>query len=138
MELFYRIQPAGLGIKGYYSQTSATLETGELADGLHVFDKPEDVLCTDGHVEDYGDEVIVLKAPAYWDNGDVEGFCVNPNEAVILARYTLDEFAKAFWPTLGLDFVDLVDYLQESRWEPESTIPKELKKRVRGTSEYLN
>lgn len=96
MARYYRIQPAGLGLTGHRSETSS----GELADGLHVFASACEAVNPDVgqlHRAEYlGDEVVELEAPAHWDNGDVEGVCVDPSDARIVRRWTLDAFDAAF------------------------------------------
>ena len=114
MRAYYRIQPAGLGIEGHYSATSADCPLAaareaeglvswlcgpdcplcgglnvDYADGIHVFTSPEDVAHTDGDLDGYGDEVVVILAAESWDNEDVEGECVDPDEARVVARYPL-------------------------------------------------
>lgn len=91
---YYRIQPAGKSIKNHYSETSVTHETGELADGLHVFNCPVAIFATDVDFEGYGDEVVVISAEESWENEDVEGVCVDPNTAKVVARYTQEEYCK--------------------------------------------
>lgn len=96
MARYFRIQPAGLGIDGHYSTTS----NDEQADGLHVFDEPNGVLATDGDSAWYGDEVVVIEGGESWANGDVEGECIDPSEASIIAKYSLEAFVAHFWPDL--------------------------------------
>src|SRR5690606_8688415 len=92
MYRFFRIQPAGLELD-HRSETS----NGELADGLHVFELAHQVAAPDVPAENYGDEVVVLEADAWWPNGDVEGVCVDGSKARIVARVPLAEFRPVEW-----------------------------------------
>jgi hypothetical protein len=87
---YYRSQPAGLNVAGHYSETS----TNELADGLHVFSTPYEVI--DGADGIYGDEIVEIEAEREWSNGDVEGVCVDPDTARITRRWTVSEFRTLF------------------------------------------
>jgi hypothetical protein len=93
MQTFWRVQPSGLGVD-HYSETSS----GERADGLHVLDDERRVLSLDCGTSlrmarrAYGDEIVEIEAPRAWDNGDVEGVCVDPTEARIVTRYTWAQF----------------------------------------------
>ena len=84
---YFRIQPAGLGLD-HLSETSS----GELADGLHVFWMVHQVLRPDVPTKDYGNEIVVLEADYQWDNGDVEGVCIDGSAAKVVARYSLEQF----------------------------------------------
>ena len=95
-DTYYRVQPAGLGLAGHYSLTS----NDELADGIHVHNNLYAAVHPDGWLEQYGDELVVISAGRFWDNHDVEGVCVNPNEAVILARIPLADI-DIDWPGIG-------------------------------------
>ncbi len=111
MARYFRIQPAGLGLAGHYSETS----NDELSDGLHVFDSPMGVVSTDVPAHVYGDEVVVIEAADEWPNDDVEGVCIDPETAQIVARHTWAGFLAAYFPGLperprGADYDDcLVD-----------------------------
>lgn len=89
--LYFRVQPAGLGLN-HRSETSS----GELADGLHVFVNPGEAESLSEGIG-YGDEVVVLKAPRHWSNGDAEGVEVNGAKASVLARIPHAEFRASDW-----------------------------------------
>jgi len=95
MSRYFRVQPAGLDIAGHYSQDS-----GDGIEGLHVFDEPGQVFATDVPMSVYGDEIVVVEAPDSWENGDVEGVCIDPSTAIIVARYAPAAFLAHYWPDL--------------------------------------
>lgn len=92
--LYFRIQPAGLDIKGHYSETSSTYETGELADGLHVVSLPSELMHLERPID--ADEVVVIEADNEWENGDLEGVCINPETSSVVSRYSWGEWL-ALW-----------------------------------------
>lgn len=93
MARYYRVQPAGLGISGHYSETSADI----LADGLHVFLSAYEAAHGDDTAPHrYGDEVVEIEASRDWPNGDVEGVCIDPETATIVRRWPLKTFVQAF------------------------------------------
>lgn len=94
---YYRIQPAGLGIR-HRSETSVE----ELAEGLHVFDEPWETLRTDSSVDFYGDEVVVISAPGHRPTDDVEGVEIDFRKAKIVDRMSLDEWASRLAREAGL------------------------------------
>lgn len=96
MTRYFRIQPKGLELTGHYSMTSDDTP----ADGLHVFEGPAQLVGADVPMELYGDEVVVIEAEEDWDNEDVEGCCIDPETAQIVARYTLPEFLALYFPGL--------------------------------------
>jgi hypothetical protein len=104
--LYYRIQPTGLEISTHYSADGATENTGELSDGLHVFQMAHQTFYTDGEREWYGDEVVVIEAAEDWDTGDVEGVCVDPEEAKIIARYSWSEWLKMWKKVVSANLDD--------------------------------
>lgn len=120
MATYYRIQPTGLGITGHYSETSVTWETGELADGIHVFTAPCQTFATDGDMDSYGNEVVVIQADQEWDNGDVEGVCIDPEDAQIIARFSWESWIE-LWKSIvtdagdefDIESMDLSDYDEE-------------------------
>ncbi len=90
---YYRIQPRGLGLD-HRSETSC----GELADGLHVFlNAGEAESLSEGIPAAYGDEVVILEADHDWENGDVEGVCIDGAKARVIARVPWTEFRAADW-----------------------------------------
>jgi hypothetical protein len=121
MARYYRIQPAGLGLD-HLSETSVD----EPADGLHVFDSILQTFATDGPIEAYGDEVVVIEADRHWANGDVEGVCVDGARANVVARYSWPAWCRLAaslvteWPDgepqSDEEFADVVRYLE---WDDE-------------------
>jgi len=86
---YYRVQPAGLEIQGHRSEASVDDDEPE---GIDVF------LCARGlfrmrldEREVYGDEVLVIEGGEWWDNEDVEGGRIDPEEATIVRRLTWEE-----------------------------------------------
>jgi len=109
MDTFYRVQPAGLGLD-HHSASSRDIAEDTETPGVDVFLSAWQVWNTDGFLADYGDEVIEIEAPKSWDNGDVEGVRVEPSQARITRRWSLDEYARAF----GFDDAeDAVDRFRE-------------------------
>lgn len=98
MPLYYRIQPAGLGIKGHQSESSASSQPdyeGEDPYGIDVFSSADQVMSSDSwSALDPTDEVLVIEADEDWDNEDVEGCRIDPETATIVDRITLDD-----WPS---------------------------------------
>lgn len=92
---FYRIQPAGLSLN-HKSEDSS----GESLH-LHVFDSIEATLNCEGVPSEYGDEVVEIEADNSWDNGDVEGVAINGHKAVIVNRFSLDQFAAIACPSVA-------------------------------------
>ncbi len=107
-----RIQPAGLSLR-HRSETS----NDSAATGLHVFRFLHQVRSPDtGTPGDYGDEVILLRAPRHWANGDVEGVCVKGSTAKVVARFPLRAFLARTAALDGdLDADDLVPLLTRRR-----------------------
>ena len=93
--LVYRIQPAGLGIN-HNSEDS----NGDSLH-LHVFPSAYAAIHCEGNPSDYGDEVVEIEVDRTWDNGDVEGVACNSANAVIVRRFTLNEFAKFAVPEVA-------------------------------------
>lgn len=88
--VYFRLQPKSLSIAGHYSETS----NGNIADGLHVFQTLDQTLSPDaGNTANYGDELIVIRADEDWDSEDVEGVCIDPEEAVIIGRFNVADVA---------------------------------------------
>lgn len=108
---YYRIQPAGKEIKGYCSQTSA----GEIADGLHAFKYPYETYHTfQGFAawEDYGDEIVVVEAEDDWNNEDVEGVCIDPETAKIVARYSTSEWFALWKNVISREFPEVLEEIK--------------------------
>jgi hypothetical protein len=103
---YYRIQPAGLGIK-HRSETS----TEELAEGLHVFEEPWQTLTTDVPARYYGDEVVVISAPGHRSTDDVEGVEIDHRTAKVIDRMSLDEWANRL-AQAAHDYGDIEDAVQ--------------------------
>lgn len=104
--IYFRIQPKGLDVKGHYSETS----TGEISDGLHVFLAPSETFTAiweNGFRDAYGDEIVVIEAGEWWDNGDLEGVCIDPDEARILKRYSWEEWVKLWKEVIAKDYPDV-------------------------------
>lgn len=97
MATYFRIQPSGLEIS-HYSEDSA----GD-SDNLHVFDSPIATINCSENPTVYGDEVVEIDAVKSWDNGDVEGVAINPKKATITRRWTLEDFAREFFPNFQVD-----------------------------------
>lgn len=93
--LVYRIQPAGLGLN-HKSEDS----NGDCLH-LHVFPSAYEAIHCEGHPADYGDEVVEIEVACTWDNGDVEGVACNGKNAVIVRRFTLNDFAKFAVPEVA-------------------------------------
>lgn len=128
MALYYRIQPKGLDIKCHYSELSDSWETGELADGLHVFERPSETfhaIWYNGMREAYGDEIIVIEAEENWDNGDVEGVCIDPESAKVVARYSWNQWVSLWKEVIAKEFPDVLDedlyndFQELQEYEPE-------------------
>ena len=84
MNIYYRVQPVGLGIAGHRSLTS----NDETPYGIDVFNDADQLTRSETWtaVSD-GDEVLVIwSADDTWENGDVEGVRLDPETAEILAR----------------------------------------------------
>lgn len=121
--LYFRIQPAGLDVKGHYSTTSF----GELADCLHVFEMPGDTFHLDSDIDEYGDEVVVIESGQSWPNDDVEGVCIDPEDAEIVARFSWSEWIALCknviardWPEISdADEFDLQNVYNVSDWDGE-------------------
>lgn len=96
MAIYYRIQPAGLGID-HASEDSA----GDRA-SLHVLTSPSSVFNMDLEPEGYGDEVVVIEADRHWDNGDVEGVAIDGRRARVVGRIPIDEY-REFAEELGFE-----------------------------------
>jgi hypothetical protein len=105
---YYRIQPAGLGIK-HRSETS----TEELAEGLHVFEEPWQTLTTDVPARYYGDEVVVISAPGHRSTDDVEGVEIDHRTAKVIDRMSLDEWANRLAQAAHLESGWSYDELRE-------------------------
>jgi len=103
---YFRIQPAGLDVKGHFSIDGKTEDTSELADGLHAFMYSWQTFWTDGDRGWYGDEVVVIEASEDWDNGDVEGVCIDPMEAKIVARYSWEDWMSLWKSVIGDDSIE--------------------------------
>ncbi len=97
--MVYRIQPAGLGVN-HKSEDS----NGDRLH-LHVFPSEYATIHCEGNPSDYGDEVVEIDVDDTWDNGDVEGVACDPANAVIVRRFTLNDFAKFAVPEVA----DLVE-----------------------------
>lgn len=91
----YRIQPVGLGV----NHKSEDSNGDELS--LHVFDSAIAAINCEGNPKDYGDEVIEIETDSVWDNGDVEGAACDGATAVIVRRFSLNEFAKFAVPQVA-------------------------------------
>lgn len=116
--IFFRIQPKGLGIKGHYSETSNTIDTGELSDGLHVFERASQIFATDGNIERYGNEILAIEAEESWDNGDVEGVNINPEEARVIKRFSIKTFKEMFSKVIDCTIEELEKY-DLSDWDDD-------------------
>lgn len=103
MPLYYRIQPAGLGLN-HLSHASDGSQTG-----LHVFQYGWETYCTDVHREMYGDEIVVIEAPEHEDHGDVEGVQIDPRLARIVRRFSADEWDSLVSDATGVPVDDLRD-----------------------------
>ena len=93
--LVYRIQPAGSGI----NHTSEDSNGDRLH--LHVFDSAYAAIHCEECPTRYGDEVVEIEVDRTWGNGDVEGVACDGSNAVIIRRFTLDEFAKFAVPEVA-------------------------------------
>jgi hypothetical protein len=105
---YFRIQPKGLEIKGHYSETSI----GEEADGIHVFCNPSDIFTAiweNGMIEAYGDEILVIEAGDWWDNGDLEGVCIDPEESHIVRRLSWPEWVVIWKQAIAVDLPDVLN-----------------------------
>jgi hypothetical protein len=89
---FFRIQPAGLGIS-HLSEDSSGMATC-----LHVFNDAVSLWNLDVDISHYGDEIVIIEAPHYWDHGDVEGVAINPDAAMLVERLTIPEFVARYAP----------------------------------------
>lgn len=95
--IYFRIQPKGLGIAGHLSESSDGSK-----ENLHVFTEPWQVLATDVSPKTYGDEVVVISGGEYVDNGDVEGVGIDPSGASIVARFSYSEWVAKIAQTIGM------------------------------------
>ena len=93
--LVYRIQPCGLTLD-HKSEDSAGQRLH-----LHVFPSAESAINCEECPTVYGDEVVEIEVDRTWDNGDVEGSACDGSKAVIVRRFTLDEFAKFAVPEVS-------------------------------------
>ena len=101
--LVYRIQPAGSEIN-HKSEDS----NGDSLH-LHVFDSVYAAIHCEECPVRYGDEVVEIEVERTWDNGDVEGVACDGSKAVIVRRFTLDEFAKFAVPSVAELVADEID-----------------------------
>ncbi|HQR07024.1 MAG TPA: DUF935 family protein [Gemmatales bacterium] len=96
---YFRIQPKGKSISSHFSEDSA----GD-SKTLHVFESPFHALHSEGNPNDYGDEVVAISHDGnHVENGDVEGVGINPKKSKIVKRWTLQDFAKEFFPSASGD-----------------------------------
>lgn len=116
MSIYFRIQPSSLNINGHFSECS----DGSVADGLHVFSQPHETfyaIWNNGLIEAYGDEILVIEASESWDNGDLEGVCIDPDDAKIIKRYSWSEWAEIYKHVIRLTFseanFDTTDFSDE-------------------------
>lgn len=118
MNIFYRVQPKGLDIKNHHSIDSGSQYDNHLSDGLHVFNYAWETICTphDGYIADvnngldgYGNEIVVITASDSWDNGDVEGSCVDPDDARILKRFSFAEWLQVWKNVIKKDWSDVLN-----------------------------
>src|SRR5690606_21990695 len=104
--LYYRIQPAGLGLNHLSEASDGT------ATGLHVFQYGWETYSTDVHREMYGDEIVVIEAPEHEDHGDVEGVQIPAAripDARIVRRFSLGEWDSLVSDATGIPVDDLRD-----------------------------
>ena len=90
--IYYRVQPAGLGIAGHRSLTS----NDETPFGVDVFDDADSVRHSDtwrGR-NDTDEVVVIASSDEPWDNGDIEGVRLDPDTAEILARVPVARWAE--------------------------------------------
>lgn len=99
----YRIQPAGMELN-HLSEDS----NGDSLH-LHVFDSAYAAIHCEECPTTYGDEVVEIEVDRAWDNGDVEGVACDGSKAVIVRRFTLDEFAKFAVPQVAERIADEID-----------------------------
>lgn len=99
----YRIQPTGLDLN-HCSEDS----NGD-SSHLHVFDSAYAAIHCEECPTRYGDEVVEIEVERTWDNGDVEGVACDGAKAVIVRRFTLDEFAKFAVPEVAELNADEID-----------------------------
>lgn len=91
----FRIQPAGMDLN-HQSEDS----NGECLH-LHVFPSAYAAIHCEECPTCYGDEVVEIEVDRTWDNGDVEGVACNGANAVIVRRFTLNDFAKFAVPEVA-------------------------------------
>ena len=93
--LVYRIQPKGADLN-HLSEDS----NGDRLH-LHVFESAYAAIHCEECPTRYGNEVAEIEVDRTWDNGDVEGVACDGSKAVIVRRFTLDEFAKFAVPEVS-------------------------------------
>jgi hypothetical protein len=112
--VYYRIQPAGLGLLHDSEASNGP------ARGLDVFEWPIDTVNVDhpqlaGAIRFYGDEVIEIEAPAHRNNGDVEGVRIDGAAALVVARYTWPAWLRHLAALAGYEIDD--DTTDEEWWD---------------------
>lgn len=93
MVTVWRIQPAGLPVVGHRSEDSVGDHRS-----LHVFASEVELFGTDVGAQRYGDEVVELRVPGTWCNGDVEGVACDPDAALVVRRWTFGAWVDAVAP----------------------------------------